>query len=124
MIVDGGNAWAQRRIVQNGSDAMAQAGAIVMAQRFAGVPAPGGGWDAEVNAKIQASAAANNVANAVAYYTDICGIPLKADGTAALNADGTEDLASAVQVGSGALPGGTATTPDCPTAHVGPGGRA
>ena len=64
---------------------MAQAGAIVMAQRFAGVPAPGGGWDAEVNAKIQASAAANNVANAVAYYTDICGIPLKADGTAALH---------------------------------------
>ena len=85
LIVDGGNAWAQRRIVQNGSDAMAQAGAIVLAQRFAGVPAPGGGWDAEVNAKIQASAAANNVANAVAYYTDICGIPLKADGTAALN---------------------------------------
>ena len=120
LIVDGGNAWAQRRIVQNGSDAMAQAGAIVMAQRFAGVPAPGGGWDAEVNAKIQASAAANNVANAVAYYTDICGIPLKADGTAALHGDGTEDLASAVQVGSGALPGGTATTPDCPTAHVGP----
>ena len=32
--------------------------------------------------------------NAVAYYTDICGIPLKADGTAALHADGTEDLAS------------------------------
>ena len=120
LIVDGGNAWAQRRIVQNGSDAMAQAGAIVMAQRFAGVPAPVGGWDAEVNAKIQASAAANNVANAVAYYTDICGIPLKADGTAALHGDGTEDLASAVQVGSGALPGGTATTPDCPTAHVGP----
>jgi hypothetical protein len=120
LIVDGGNAWAQRRIVQNGSDAMAQAGAIVMAQRFAGVPAPGGGWDAEVNAKIQASAAANNVANAVAYYTDICGIPLKADGTAALHGDGTEDLASAVQVGSGALPGGTATTPDCPTRSVGP----
>ena len=91
LIVDGGNAWAQRRIVQNGSDAMAQAGAIVMAQRFAGVPAPVGGWDAEVNAKIQASAAANNVANAVAYYTDICGIPLKADGTAALLGDGTED---------------------------------
>ena len=120
LIVDGGNAWAQRRIVQNGSDAMAQAGAIVMAQRFAGVPAPGGGWDAEVNAKIQASAAANNVANAVAYYTDICGIPLKSDGTAALHGDGTEDLASAVQVGSGALPGGAATTPDCPTRSVGP----
>jgi hypothetical protein len=120
LIVDGGNAWAQRRIVQNASDAISQAGAIVLAQRFAGVTAPVGGWDAEVNAKVQASATANGIANVTAYYTDICGLVLKSDGSAALNPDGTEDLASAVQVGSGALPGGAATTPDCPTAQVGP----
>jgi hypothetical protein len=119
LVVDGGNAWAQRRIVQNGSDAMAQAGAIVMAQRFAGVTAPGLGWDAEVDAKIQASALANGITKLAAYYTDICGIPLKLDGSAALHVDGTEDLASAAQVGSG-LPGGSATTPDCPAATVGP----
>jgi hypothetical protein len=120
LVVDGGNAWAQRRIVQNGSDAMAQAGAIVMAQRFAGVTAPVGGWDAEVNAKIQASASANGITDLEAYYTDICGIPLKADGTAALNGDGTENLSAAVRVGSGSLPGGAATTPDCPAMAVGP----
>jgi hypothetical protein len=120
LIVDGGNAWAQRRIVQNGSDAMAQSGAIVLARRFAGATAPVGGWDAEVNAKVQASATANGILNATAYYTDICGLLLKPDGSKALNPDGTEDLAHAAQVGSGALPGGSATTPDCPTASVGP----
>ena len=42
------------------------------------------------------TAAANNVDVDAAYYTDICGIPLKADGTAAINVDRTEDLASAL----------------------------
>lgn len=120
LIVDGGNAWAQQRVVQNGSDATAEAGAIVMAQRFAGVTTPAGGWDAKVSSKIQASAAANGLdAPVVAYYTDICGIPLRADGSAALNADGTENLAAAAAVGSG-LPTSSATTPNCPHLTVGP----
>src|SRR6476646_7393716 len=58
VIVDGGNAWAQQRIVQNGSDAAAQAGAIVMARRFAFTASgltPDVG-DTEVNAAIVASA--------------------------------------------------------------------
>jgi len=120
LIIDGGNAWSQQRIVQNGSDATAEAGAIVMAQRFAGATEPLIGWDAEVSAKVQASALANSVTVSAAYYTDICGIPLQADGSAALNVDGTENLAVAVQVGSGALPSSSATTPDCPNAVVGP----
>ena len=68
------------------------------------------------------TAAANNMTVQAAYYTDICGIPLKADGTAALNADRTEDLSAALQVGNGlhVLPGGTATAPDCPNRLVGP----
>ena len=134
LIVDGGNAWAQQRVVQNGSDATAEAGTIVMAQRFAGATAPGLGWDAEVSSKIQASAAANGLTVTAAYYTDICGIPLRKDGTAALNLDGTENLAGsagppvippAAQVGT---PDGSAllaatptnTAPDCPSYRVGP----
>jgi hypothetical protein len=91
-----------------------------MAQRFAGATAPVGGWDAEVSARVLASAAANNLNVSAAYYTDICGIPLRPNGAAALNGDGTEDLATAVLVGSGSLPSSSATTPDCPNAIVGP----
>ena len=57
-----------------------------------------------------------------AYYTDICGIPLQADGTAAINVDRTEDLAVALQVGNAShvLPGRHGTAPDCPNRLVGP----
>jgi hypothetical protein len=129
VIVDGGNVVTQQRMTQTGSDATSEAGAIVLANRIAcnnsSDPAactPVGGWDSEVAAKVAQSAAANDVKVDAAYYTDICGIPLRGDGTAALNADGTEDLASALQVGnaSGTLPGGVATTPDCPSLTVGP----
>ncbi|HXG26928.1 MAG TPA: pilus assembly protein TadG-related protein [Candidatus Binatia bacterium] len=119
-IIDGGNVITQRRAAQSAADSTAEAGAIVLAQRIAGVTTPAGGWDAEVNAKVQASAAANNLTLIHAYYTDICGIPLQWDGSAALNADGTEDLARAHKVGGGSLPGGSATTPDCPSRVVGP----
>lgn len=122
LIIDGGNVFAQQRVTQNGSDGAAEAGAIVLAERLAGSAEPAGGWDARVNTRITGIASANNLTVKAAYYTDICGIPLKADGTAALHADGTEDLASALRVGnvSGALPAGSATTPDCPSRTVGP----
>ena len=57
LIVDGGNAWSQQRIVQNGSDAAAEAGAIVMAQRFAGASTPALGWDATVQSAISSTSA-------------------------------------------------------------------
>lgn len=120
MIIDGGNVWSQQRIVQNGSDATSEAGAIVMARRFAGATAPLLGWDHEVSAQVQASALANGLTVSAAYYTDVCGIPLQPDGSAALNVDGTENLSVAVRVGSGSLPASAATTPDCPNAVVGP----
>jgi hypothetical protein len=119
LIIDGGNAWANQRIVQNGSDASAEAGAVVMASRMAGVTTPGGGWDALVNTRVLANAAANGITVTAAYYTDICGIPLRAGGTAALNPDGTEDLSTASQVGFG-IPSSVATTVDCPSLNVGP----
>ena len=127
VIVDGGNVLAQQRMTQTGADSTAEAGGVVLANRLAcdsssnpSACTPALGWDNEVASKVALSANANNVAVSAAYYTDICGIPLKSDGTAALNPDGTENLAAAVLVGSGSLPGGSATTPDCPALTVGP----
>ena len=99
LVLDGGNAWAHQRIVQNGSDAAAEAGAAVMAARLAGAAEPAGGWDAKVDHEVRANAAANDVTVQAAYYTDICGIPLDTRGNASLNADGTQDLAGADVVG-------------------------
>jgi len=120
LIIDGGNIVTQQRITQTGSDSTAEAGAVVLATRLAGAAMPAAGWDGEVAAKVAQSAAANNMTVQAAYYTDICGIPLQSNGAAALNADGTENLAVAVQIGNGALPGGSSTTPDCPGLTVGP----
>jgi hypothetical protein len=121
LIVDGGNAFTQQRVTQTGSDATAESGAILLAKRLAGSSTPSGGWDATIADAIQATAAANNMTVQAAYYTDICGIPLKANGSAALSGN-VEDLSSAVAVGnlSHVLPGGSATTPDCPSLQVGP----
>jgi hypothetical protein len=122
LIVDGGNVMSQQRIVQSGSDATAEAGAVLIAQRLAGAPTPTGGWDANIATKINQTAAANDMTVGAAYYTDICGIPLKSDGTAALTADFHEDLAAALRVGNAMnqLPAAGATTPDCPNHIVGP----
>ena len=120
LIIDGGNAWAHQRITQNGSDAAAEGGALILAARLAGSTTPAAGWDSAVNAAIAGNASANGIAVQSAYYTDICGIPLKADGTAALTADGSQDLSQADRVGSGALPATLSTTPTCPSRVSGP----
>jgi hypothetical protein len=121
-IVDGGNVLAQQRVTQNGVDAAAEAGAVLLAERLAGADEPSGGWDVNIAGRIIQVADANNISIEAAYYTDICGIPLQSDGSGAINDDRTEDLAVALQVGNGshALPGGTATAPDCPNRLVGP----
>lgn len=122
-IVDGGNVFAQQRVTQNGVDAAAEAGAVLLAERLAGAGAPSGGWDVNIAGRITQVAEANNVTVHAAYYTDICGIPLKADGTGAIDDDTRiEELDAALQVGNGShvLPGGTATAPDCPNRLVGP----
>ena len=113
-IVDGGNVLAQQRVAQNGVDATAEAGAVLLASRLAGADEPSGGWDLNIAGRLMQTADANNMTVEAAYYTDICGIPLQADGTAAINDDRTEDLSLALMVGNGthALPGGTATAPE------------
>ena len=122
LIIDGGNVLSQQRQTQTGADSTSEAGAIVLAQRLAGAAPPAAGWDATVAAKLAQSATANSITVKAAYYTDICGIPLKADGTKAVDAQNRENLASALQVGNAtnSLPGGTASTPDCPSLTVGP----
>ena len=122
-IVDGGNVFAQQRVTQNGADAAAEAGAVLLAERLAGTTEPTGGWDNNISARIVQTAASNNMTVDAAYYTDICGIPLKADGTGALDADTRhEDLSLALKVGNSShiLPGGTSVAPDCPNRLVGP----
>ena len=37
LVLEGGNAYAQQRVVQNGADATANAGAVRLGQRLAGV---------------------------------------------------------------------------------------
>jgi hypothetical protein len=119
LVIDVGSAWANHRGVQNGADAAAEAGAIVLARRLAGATQPAGGWDDEVSGAIEGSAAANGITVNGAYYTDICGIPLTAAGGPSLNADGSYRFATAQEVGTG-LPADTGSTPDCPSGTVGP----
>jgi hypothetical protein len=122
LIVDGGNVMSQQRITQSGSDATAEAGAVLLAKRLAGATTPSGGWDANIATKLAQTAASNDMTVGAAYYTDICGIPLKPDGTGALTLDFHEDLSSAMPVGNltNSLPAAGATTPDCPNHVVGP----
>jgi hypothetical protein len=122
-IIDGGNVMAMQRVTQNGVDAAAEAGAVLLAERLAGADTPSGGWDVNISTRINQVAAANNITVHAAYYTDICGIPLRFDGTGAIDDDTrVEDLETALQVNNGghALPGGTSTAPDCPNRLVGP----
>jgi hypothetical protein len=92
LVIDGGFAWGQQRKTQNGADAMAEAGAAVLAQNLAGTfPAK---TDGDVACAVESAAAANGVSDPVALYTDISG----------------NFLTPAVQVGS-CNPGGGAAVP-------------
>src|SRR4051794_33119385 len=76
LILEGGNAFAQQRVVQNGSDAIANAGAVRLAQRLAGVVTT----DADVQTVMDASANANHIDTYNAVYTDVAGKFLDASG--------------------------------------------
>ena len=71
LVIDGGYAWGQQRKTQNGADSMAEAGAAVLAQNLAGTfPVK---TDGDVGCAVEQAAAANGIANPVAFYTDISG---------------------------------------------------
>jgi Flp pilus assembly protein TadG len=69
VVIDGGNAWAQNRIAQNGTDAAAESGATVLAQKLVGATRS----DADVRSAVDATAAAMNLTVEDAVYTDING---------------------------------------------------
>ncbi len=94
LIIEGGNAYAQQRVTQNGSDAAAEAGATVLATRLAGQPKS----DSDVYAAVGSVSGANNLSQQPAVYTDVHGNPLNADGS--VNSDGNPTAV----VGSVAIP--------------------
>jgi hypothetical protein len=97
LILEGGNAYAHQRVAQNGADAVANAGATVLAQRLGG----GAQTDADVVVAATSVAASNALDSYSAYYTDVKGQLLTAAGTSAPN------QASAAQVGGGIIPPAT-----------------
>lgn len=95
LIIDGGFAYTQQRANQNGTDAAANAGAIVLAQNAGTTPSK---TDADVLAAITGTATANGVTTFEAYYTDVTGRLLRSDGAF------TGSTANAVAVGGGVIP--------------------
>jgi Flp pilus assembly protein TadG len=102
LLIDGGNAYAQERSVQNGSDAAANAGADVLAQKLAGLTKT----DSDVAAAISSVAGFNTV-TPVAYYTNVDGNPIDGAGNVVA-------VAAAAQVGAGG-----AIPPNAQGVHVG-----
>jgi hypothetical protein len=66
VVIDGGNAWAQQRVTQNGTDASALAGATVMVENLGGSPKT----DTDVSTAVAAAAANNGVSLGVVNYVD------------------------------------------------------
>ena len=79
LVVEGGNAFAQQRATQNGADAAANAGAVVLAQRLGGAPKT----DADVAAAVSSIATANGITSQTAHYTDVEGRALDSSGALA-----------------------------------------
>ncbi len=74
LVIDGGYAWTRQRDTQNGADAVAKAGTIVVQYFLAGdSPVPN---DYDVACAAAATAAANGVVIEAAEYTDFQGQPL------------------------------------------------
>jgi Putative Flp pilus-assembly TadE/G-like len=96
LIIEGGNAYAHQRVAQNATDAVANAGATVLAQRLGG----GTEGDAEVAASMANMATANELDTYSAWYTDVTGELLNAGGAV------VGSTAGAAEVGDGTIPPG------------------
>jgi len=100
LVIDGGYAFAQQRGSQNGADAAATAGALVIAENlpFRAASQTPPKTDADVATAVNTSATNNQLGTLIAYYTNLAGNLVRADGSAA---SGPGDAA---QVGAGVLP--------------------
>jgi Flp pilus assembly protein TadG len=96
LILEGGNAYAHQRIVQNGADAVANIGATTLAQRLGGVTTT----DANVAAEMGGMSTSNGLDSYTAYYTDWQGNLLTNGGALAAN------TSAAAPVGGGTIPPG------------------
>ncbi len=76
LVIDVGLGWAHQRDAQNGSDAAANAGAIVLLKKLAGETRPN--WDSDVDLAVQAAADENGISVPRAEYTRWDGTPTNA----------------------------------------------
>ncbi len=81
LVLEGGNAYANQRIAQNAADAVAHAGATVLAQRLGGTAKD----DDDVAAWMQEISDSNGLASYVAYYVNVLGKPIAATGLEAVS---------------------------------------
>jgi hypothetical protein len=94
LVIEAGNAYAHQRVVQNGVDAIANAGATVLAERLGGAVRT----DGDVDRAMTAMADANAIQGYLGYYTDVTGGMLATSGAPAGNAS------AAARVGGGTIP--------------------
>ena len=77
LVIDGGYAWGRQRQTQNGSDAVAKAGAVVIQHNLADV---GSQTDSDVGCAVDEAADLNDVDLVSAVYTTEDGTPMGAVG--------------------------------------------
>ena len=99
LVLEAGNAYAHQRVAQNAVDAVANAGATVLAERLGGTPRT----DADVLAAMNGMATANQLDTYTAYYTNLEGSLLKPDGAVTIDSSTAEMV--------GLADGGDATIP-------------
>ena len=97
LVVEAGNAYAHQRDVQNGADAVANAGATVLAQRLGGATKT----DADVAAQMAALAGSNRLGSHAGWYTNVKGQLLDTLGTVVTS------TGAAARVGGGVIPPNT-----------------
>jgi hypothetical protein len=96
LVLEAGNAYAHQREVQNGADAVANAGATVLSERLAGNVRT----DGDVIGAMAAVSTANRLGSYLGYYTDVSGHLLTPGGAT------TNNMGAAAHVGSGSIPPG------------------
>jgi len=94
LILEGGNAYAHQRMVQNGADAVANVGATTLAQRLGGATLT----DAGLVSAMSALSGSNGLDSYNAWYTDWQGHLLTSGGAT------TTNQAAAAAVGGGTIP--------------------